>query len=134
MILFHKGIKMNSTIERHLQRIKQPILINDVIGGDESEVYVEFKGRSSRFTINDQLSSNINSWLDNLPKISIDDIQDLITNYQVTLNDISQSLEDEELSQIDNIEKWVSVYNNQDDFLPIESIERVVKSNIVIIQ
>ena len=134
MILFHKGIKMESIIEKHLKNIKQPILINDVIGGDGSEVYVEFKGRGSRFTINDQLSININSWLDNLPKISIDDIQDLMTKYQVSLNDISQCLEDEESSQISDVERWVNVYNNQDDFLSVDSIERIVKSNIAIIQ
>ena len=52
----------------------------------------------------------------------------------MTLNDISQCLEDEELSQISDVERWVNVYNNQDDFLPIESIERIVKSNIAIIQ
>ena len=133
MILFHKGIMMKSIIESHLKNIKQPILINNVIGGDGTEVYVEFKGRGSRF-INDHLSSNINSWLGNLPKISIDNIQYLIAKYQVTLNDISQCLEDEELSQISDVERWVNVYNNQDDFLPIESIERIVKSNIAIIQ
>ena len=32
MILFHKGIKMESIIEKHLKNIKQPILINNVIG------------------------------------------------------------------------------------------------------
>ena len=31
MILFHKGIKMESIIEKHLKNIKQPILINNVI-------------------------------------------------------------------------------------------------------
>ena len=92
-------------IDAQLIKVKEPILIDNVIGGDNTEVYVEFKGRSSRFLINGELGSSINKWIENLPVITINEIQQIMNKYNVSLEKISELLEDEELMEIKNIEK-----------------------------
>ena len=117
-------------INEQLKVVRKPISIDDVIGGDGSEVYVEFKGRSSRFNVNEDLGNNINSWLDNLPVITVDEVEELMNKYNVSLEKISDLLEDEELMKIESIEEWVKIYNEQDDFLPIDVIDRIVGVNL----
>ena len=117
-------------IDAQLIKVKEPILIDNVIGGDNTEVYVEFKGRSSRFLINGELGSSINKWIENLPVITINEIQQIMNKYNVSLEKISELLEDEELMEIKNIEKWVEKYNNHDCFLSIGVIDKVLKSNL----
>lgn len=117
-------------INDQLKIVKEVILIDDVIGGDSSEVYVEFKGRSSRFNINEELGNSINLWIENLPVITVNEIKEVMSKYNVSLEKISELLEDEELMEIKNIEKWVEKYNNQDCFLDIKVIDKIVKGNL----
>ena len=122
--------KQQKLINSQLMIVKEPILIDNVIGGDNTEVYVEFKGRSSRFLINGELGSSINKWIENLPVITINEIQQIMNKYNVSLEKISELLEDEQLMEIKNIEKWVEKYNNHDCFLSIGVIDKVLKSNL----
>jgi len=117
-------------IEKQLKIVNKAILIDDIIGGNGSEVYVEFKGRSSRFDVNEELGNNINKWLDNLPEITVNEIKEVMDKYNISLEKISELLEDEELIKIENIEEWVNTYNEQDDFLTIDVIDRIIKVNI----
>jgi len=117
-------------INDQLIKVKEPILIDNVIGGDNTEVYVEFKGRSSRFLINEDLGNSINKWIDNLPVITINEIEDVMNKYNVSLEKISELLEDEELMEIKNIDIWVQKYNNHDCFLPIDVIDRILEVNL----
>jgi hypothetical protein len=50
--------------------------------------------------------------------------------YNISLEKISELLEDEELIKIENIEKWVEKYNNHDCFLPVDVIYRIVEVNL----
>jgi len=117
-------------IEKQLKIVNKAILIDDIIGGNGSEVYVEFKGRSSRFDVNEELGNNINKWLDNLPEITVNEIKEVMDKYNISLEKISELFEDEELIKIENIEEWVNTYNEQDDFLTIDVIDRIIKVNI----
>lgn len=117
-------------INKQLELVHKPILIDNVIGGDNTEVYVEFKGRSSRFFINEELGNSINIWIDNFTLISVNEVKELMNKYEVSLEKISEILEDEELMEIKNIKEWVNTYNEQDCFLPIEVIDRVVEVNL----
>lgn len=117
-------------IEEQLKIVKEAILIDDIIGGDGSEIYVEFKGRSSRFSVNEELASNINKWLDDLPVVTVEQLSFLMKKRNVTLSLISEILEDDELIKIENIVDWVNVYNEQDNFLPIDVIDRMVEVNL----
>ena len=116
-------------INSQLEGVNAAILIDDVIGGDGSEIYVEFKGRSSRFKINEELGYSINKWIKELPKIATFEIEEIMKKYDVTLKEIAELLEDEELMVIDNIEEWVKTYNKQDAFLPIETIDKMIEGN-----
>lgn len=42
---------MKALLDAQLIDVNYPILINDLIGGDGTEVYVEFKGRGIRFKL-----------------------------------------------------------------------------------
>lgn len=53
-----------------------------------------------------------------------------MNKYNVSLVKISELLEDEELMKIRDIVDWVNVYNEQDDFLPIDVIDRIVEVNL----
>ena len=117
-------------INKQLELVHEPILIDNVIGGDNTEVYVEFKGRSSRFFINEELGNNINKWLDNLPVITVQELENLMKKRDVTLVQLSELLEDEELMDIKNIDEWVKKYNNDDCFLPIEVLDRTLEVNL----
>ncbi|MDX4062197.1 hypothetical protein Q6A90_07420 [Aliarcobacter skirrowii] len=117
-------------INQQLEVVNAAILIDDVIGGDRSEVYVEYKGRSSRFDVNEILGSNINKWIENLPMITITEIVEVMNKHNVTLEKTSEILKDEELMKINDVEKWVKVYNNQDAFLPTDVIDRMVEVNL----
>ena len=122
--------KQQELINSQLLIVKEPILIEDVINGDNTEVYVEFKGRSSRFLINEELGNSINTWLNNLPVITVNEMKEVMNKYNISLEKISELLEDEELMRIENIEEWVNTYNEQDDFLPIDVINRIVEVNL----
>lgn len=117
-------------IDSQLLIVKEAILIDNVIGGDNTEVYVEFKGRSSRFLINEELGDSINKWIDNLPVITINEIEQIMNKYNVSLEKISELLEDEELMEIKSIDIWVKKYNNHDCFLPIDVIDRILEVNL----
>ncbi len=122
--------KQQKLINSQLMIVKEPILIDNVIGGDNTEVYVEFKGRSSRFLINDELGDSINKWIDNLPVITINEIEQIMNKYNVSLEKISELLEDEKLMEIKSIDIWVQKYNNHDCFLPIDVIDRILEVNL----
>lgn len=122
--------KQQELINSQLLIVKEPILIENVINGDNTEVYVEFKGRSSRFLINEELGNSINIWLNNLPVITVNEIKEVMNKYKISLGKISELLEDEELIKIENIEEWVNTYNEQDDFLSIDVIDRIVEVNL----
>lgn len=53
-----------------------------------------------------------------------------MNKYKISLEKISELLEDEELIKIENIEDWVRFYNEQDDFLPVDVIDRIVEVNL----
>ena len=112
-------------IDEQLSKVNAPIFINDVIG-DESRCLVSFKGRTTNFIYDENLGDNINSWLDNLPVITVNQIKEVMNKYNISLGKISELLEDEELIKIENIEEWVNIYNEQDEFLPIDVIDRIV--------
>ena len=122
--------KQQELINSQLLIVKEPILIENVINGDNTEVYVEFKGRSSRFLINEELGNSINTWLNNLPVITVNEIKEVMNKYNISLEKISELLEDEELMRIENIEEWVNTYNAQDCFLPIDVIDRIIEINL----
>jgi hypothetical protein len=122
--------KQQELINSQLMIVKEPILIDNIIGGDNTEVYVEFKGRSSRFLINEELGCSINIWIDKLPIITSTEIQQIMNKYNVSLEKISELLEDEELMEIKNINDWVEKYNNHDCFLPLEVIDRILEVNL----
>ena len=112
-------------IDEQLSKVNAPIFINDVIG-DESRCVVSFKGRTTNFIYDENLGDNINSWLNNLPVITVNEIKEVMNKYNVSLEKISELLEDEELIKIENVEEWVNLYNDQDCFLPIDVIDRIV--------
>jgi predicted patatin/cPLA2 family phospholipase len=116
-------------IDEQLSKVNAPIFINDVIG-DESKCVVSFKGRTTNFIYDENLGDNINTWLNNLPVITVNEMKEVMNKYNISLEKISELLEDEELIKIENIEKWVNTYNEQDDFLSIETIDRIVEVNL----
>ncbi len=116
-------------IDEQLSKVNTPIFINDVIG-DESKCVVAFKGRTTNFIYDENLGDNINIWLNNLPVITVNEIKEVMNKYNISLEKISELLEDEELIKIENIEEWVNTYNEQDDFLSIETIDRIVEVNL----
>jgi hypothetical protein len=116
-------------IDEQLSKVNAPIFINDVIG-DESRCVVAFKGRTTNFIYDENLGDNINIWLNNLPVITVNEIKEIMNKYKISLEKISELLEDEELIKIENIEEWVNTYNEQDDFLSIDVIDRIVKVNL----
>jgi hypothetical protein len=116
-------------IDEQLSKINVPISLNDVIG-NENKCVVSFKGRTTNFIYDEKLGENINSWLDNLPVITVNEIKEVMNKYSVSLEKISELLEDEELIKIENMEEWVNLYNKQDCFLPIETIDRIVEVNL----
>ena len=116
-------------IDEQLSKVNAPIFINDVIG-DESRCVVSFKGRTTNFIYDENLGDNINEWLNNLPVITVNEIKEVMNKYKISLEKISELLEDEELIKIENIEEWVNTYNEQDDFLSIETIDRIVEVNL----
>lgn len=116
-------------IDEQLSKVNAPIFINDVIG-DESRCVVSFKGRTTNFIYDENLGDNINSWLDNLPVITVNEIKEVMNKYNISLEKISELLEDEELIKIENVEEWVNLYNDQDCFLPIDVIDRIVGVNL----
>lgn len=122
--------KQQELINLQLLMVKEPILIENVINGDNTEVYVEFKGRSSRFLINEELGNSINTWLNNLPVITVNEMKEIMNKYNISLEKISELLEDEELIKIENIEEWINTYNEQDCFLPIDVIDRIIEVNL----
>lgn len=122
--------KQQELINSQLLIVKESILIENVIDGDNTEVYVEFKGRSSRFLINEELGNSINSWLNNLPVITVNEMKKVMNKYNISLEKISELLEDEELIKIENIEEWVNTYNEQDDFLSIDVIDKIIEVNL----
>ena len=115
-------------IDEQLSKVNAPISINDVIG-DENKCVVSFKGRTTNFIYDEKLGDNINSWLNNLPVITVHEIKEVMNKHSVSLEKISELLEDEELTKIENIEEWVNIYNQQDCFLPIDVIDRIVEVN-----
>lgn len=125
-------MRMNkqNLMNKQLEQVDKPILIDNVIGVDNKEVYVEFKGRSSRFLINEELGESINKWIDNLPMITINEMKLIMNKYNVSLGKISELLEDEELMKIQDIDKWVEKYNQDDCFLPINIIDRILEVNL----
>ena len=116
-------------IDEQLSKVNAPIFINDVIG-DESRCVVAFKGRTTNFIYDENLGDNINTWLNNLPVITVNEMKEVMNKYNISLEKISVLLEDEELIKIENIEEWVNTYNEQDDFLSIETIDRIVEVNL----
>ncbi|MCT7635322.1 hypothetical protein N5U36_07655 [Aliarcobacter butzleri] len=116
-------------IDEELSKVDAPIFINDVIE-DENKCVVSFKGRTTNFTYDEKLGDNINSWLDNLPIITVNEIKEVMNKYSVSLEKISELLEDEELIKIENIEEWVNLYNEQYCFLPIDVINRIMEVNL----
>jgi DNA helicase HerA-like ATPase len=116
-------------IDEQLSKVNSPIFINDVIG-DESKCVVTFKGRTTNFIYDENLGDNINSWLNNLPIITVNEMKEVMNKYNISLEKISELLEAEELIKIENIEEWVNTYNEQDDFLPIDVIDRIVEINL----
>ena len=116
-------------IDEQLSKVNTPIFINDVIG-DESRCVVAFKGRTTNFIYDENLGDNINTWLDYLPVITVDELKEVMNKYNVLLEKISDLLEDEELMRIKNIEEWVKLYNEQDCFLSVDVIDRIVEVNL----
>jgi predicted patatin/cPLA2 family phospholipase len=116
-------------IDEQLSKVNAPIFINDVIG-DESRCVVAFKGRTTNFIYDENLGDNINKWLNNLPLITVNEMKEVMNKYNISLEKISELLEDEELIKIENIEEWVNTYNEQDDFLSINVIDRIVEVNL----
>jgi predicted patatin/cPLA2 family phospholipase len=116
-------------IDEQLSKVNAPISINDVIG-NENKCVISFKGRTTNFIYDEKLGDNINSWLDNLPVITVNEIKEIMNKYNISLEKISELLEDEELIKIENIEEWVNLYNEQDCFLPIDVIDRIVEVNL----
>ncbi len=116
-------------INEQLSKVNTPIFINDVIG-DESRCVVAFKGRTTNFIYDENLGDNINTWLDYLPVITVNEIKEVINKYNISTEEIAELLEDEELMKIENIEEWVNHYNEQDCFLPIDVIDGIVEVNL----
>ena len=116
-------------IDEQLSKINAPIFINDVVG-DESRCVVTFKGRTTNFIYDENLGDNINTWLDNLPVITVNEVKEVLNKYNISLEKISELLEDEELIKIKNIEEWVNTYNEQDCVLSVDVIDRIVEVNL----
>lgn len=116
-------------IDEQLSKVNAPIFINDVIG-DENKCVVSLKGRTTNFIYDENLGDNINTWLDYLPVITVNEIKEVMNKYNFSTEKISELLEDEELMKIENIEEWVNHYNEQDCFLPIDVIDRIVEVNL----
>lgn len=116
-------------IDEQLSKVNAPIFINDVIG-DKNKCVVSLKGRTTNFIYDENLGDNINSWLNNLPVITVNEIKEVMNKYNISLEKISELLEDEELIKIENVEEWVNLYNDQDCFLPIDVIDRIVGVNL----
>lgn len=116
-------------IDEQLSKVNVPISINNVID-NENKCVVSFKGRTINFIYDKNLGDNINSWLDNLPVITVAEIKEVMNKYNISLEKISELLEDEELIKIGNIGEWVNIYNEQDCFLPIDVIDRMVGVNL----
>jgi hypothetical protein len=116
-------------IDEQLSKVNAPISINDVIG-NENKCVISFKGRTTNFIYDEKLGDNINSWLDNLPVITVNEIKELMNKHSISLKKISELLEDEKLVKIENVEEWVNLYNEQDCFLPIDVIDRIVEVNL----
>ena len=116
-------------IDEQLSKVNEPIFINDVVG-DESRCVVTFKGRTTNFIYDENLGDNINTWLDNLPVITVNEVKEVLNKYNISLEKISELLEDEELIKIKNIEEWVNTYNEQDCFLSVDVIDRIVEVNL----
>jgi predicted patatin/cPLA2 family phospholipase len=116
-------------IDEQLLKIDASISINDVIG-DENKCVVSFKGRTTNFIYDEKLGDNINTWLNNLSVITVNEIKEVMNKYNVSLGKISELLEDEELIKIENIEEWVNAYNEQNCFLPIDVIDRILEINL----
>ena len=73
-------------IDEQLSKVNAPIFINDVIG-DESRCVVSFKGRTTNFIYDENLGDNINSWLDNLPVITVNEIKEVMNKYKEEYSD-----------------------------------------------
>lgn len=80
--------------------------------------------------INEELGNSINKWIDNLAVITINEMEQIMIKYNVSLEKISELLEDEELMEIKNINTWVEKYNNQDCFLLVDVIYRILEVNL----
>ncbi|MDD3817979.1 MAG: hypothetical protein PHI89_07820 [Thiovulaceae bacterium] len=115
-------------LDRQLAMIKKPIAIYDFIG-DASKSVVTYKGRSLNFHYDENLAENVNKWLDNLPVITVEELKGVLEKYGVTLSEIATTFEDEELAEIDDIEQWVKIYNDDDYFLSIDMIDHIMKIN-----
>lgn len=68
--------------------------------------------------INDVIGDNINS------------CNKVMNKYSVSLEKISKLLEDEKLIKIKNTEEWINLYNQQNGFLTIDVIDRIVEVNL----
>ena len=99
-------------IDEQLSKVDASISINDVIE-DENKCVVSFKGRTTNFIYNEKLGDNINIWLNNLPVITVNEIKEVMNKYNVSLEKVSELLEDEELIKIENIEDWVNIYRTK---------------------
>lgn len=115
-------------LDRQLAMIKKPIAIYDFIG-DASKSVVTYKGRSLNFYYDENLAENVNKWLDNLPAITVKELEVVLKKNGVTLREIAATLEDKELMEIDDIEQWVKIYNDDDYFLSINTIDHMMKIN-----
>ena len=64
--------------------------------------------------------------------ITVSEINEVLNKYNTTLRNIAELLEDDndELIAIDDVAVWVETYNNQDCFLPIDIIDRIVAVNL----
>ena len=115
-------------INQQILLIKKPISIDD-FQGDNLKCVVNYRGRCANFKYDSCLAENVNNWLDNLLKITTEELKNILIHRNISLKDIAEILEDEELLKVENIEEWVRIYNNQDDFLPIETIDRMMEIN-----
>lgn len=99
------------------------------LSGDASKSVVTYKGRSLNFYYDENLAENVNKWLDNLPAITVKELEVVLKKNGVTLREIAATLEDKELMEIDDIEQWVKIYNDDDYFLSINTIDHMMKIN-----
>ena len=104
--------------------VKESILIENVIDGNNTEVYVEFKGRSSRFLINEELGNSINKWLNNLTVITVNEIKEV--NYRdkyYLAGNIKPSLNYDK--------KTINQFSSSADYLKISKIKKVLNMKFV---